>query len=80
MNNLFDYEWAFQPNGTGIVLSYTEANRADVVLQWVRDGLNHCTDIATEMGLSKGQVSKLATRLIGEGKLISKRGGYEVID
>src|SRR5262249_27790758 len=57
---LFDYEWEFTPAGDQTIVTVKEASRADVVLQWVRDGLTSCTDIAREMGLSPGTVSKLA--------------------
>jgi hypothetical protein len=41
----------------------------DMVLQWVRDGLTSCSEIAEEMGLSKGAVSKKATKLPELGRL-----------
>jgi hypothetical protein len=77
---LLDYEWDYRPNGTEVLVTCREANRADVVLQWVRDGLEACGEIATEMGLSSGQVSKLATRLIAEVKLKKNRRRYEVVE
>jgi hypothetical protein len=41
----------------------------EAVLQSVTNGLTHCKDIAWQIGISKGQVSKLATWLIAQGKL-----------
>jgi hypothetical protein len=80
-DTLFDYEWTFTPAGNQTIITVKEASRADVVLQWVRDGLSSCSDIAREMGLSPGTVSKLATRLIKEGKLTKTKGrGYEVAE
>ena len=78
---LFDYEWMFTPQGDQTIITIEKASRADVILQWVRDGLTSCGDIAKEIGVSAGTVSKLATKLIKEGKLTKTRGrGYEVVD
>ena len=65
-----DYQWTFEtlPDGS-VVMTYQEASRADLLLQWVSNGLTRCEDIARELGVSKGTISKLATRLIKEGKL-----------
>ena len=41
----------------------------DMLLQWVRDGLTSCPEIAKEMGLSKGAVAKMATKLAELGRL-----------
>jgi DNA-binding IclR family transcriptional regulator len=41
----------------------------DMVLKWVGNGLTSCSEIAEEMGLSKGAVSKMATKLIELGRL-----------
>jgi hypothetical protein len=78
-NLLLDYEWKFEPAGNDINLSFSLASREEVFLQWVRDDLTKCEDIAREMGISKGQASKIATRLIAAG-LMRKRGReYEAI-
>ena len=37
------------PNGQ-VRVSCKEANRADIVLRWVEDGLTSCEDIARETG------------------------------
>jgi transposase-like protein len=47
----------------------------DVFLQWVADGLTSAEDIAREMGVSKGTVSKWARKAIEAGKL--KKNGRE---
>jgi len=82
---LHDYEWEYKPvygldGSSRVEVIHREANQADIVLQWIEDGLNTCTDIANEMGLSKGQVSKLVKRLIQENKVQKKGRIYEVID
>ena len=53
--------------------------RKEVILQWVREGLTNCTDIAKEMGLTKGRVSQLATQLIKAGKLRKRKNEYEIV-
>ena len=50
----------------------------DVVFQWIKDGLDTCEDIAREMGISKGHVSKLAKKLIDAGKIYVERRQYKV--
>ena len=60
------------------------ASRADQVLYWVQNGLNKCSDIAAELDISKGTVSKAAKVLIEAGKLKPPKGGrndtYELTD
>ena len=79
---VLDYEWTFEPGSAEpnkINVYYTLANRAEVLLQWVRDGLTNCADIAKEMGLTKGRVSQVATQLIKAGKLRKRRNEYEIV-
>ncbi len=63
-------EWVFQtqPNGD-VEISSKQADGIDMVLQWVRDGLTSCSEIAEEMGLSKGNVSRMAKKLAELGRL-----------
>ena len=66
----YDFDWHYQPLGDSQVqVTYKKADQAEVVLQWVRDGLESASDIADEMGITKGTVSKLASKLIDAGKL-----------
>jgi len=75
------YEFSFQPDlDDSIRITYKKAASADVVLEWVRNGLDSCEDIAREMGLSKGQVSKLAKRLKDDGRLVITSRRYKVPD
>ena len=48
----------------------------DLVVEWVGNGLSSATDIAAEMGLSKGTISKLAKRAIDTGRLVKKGRDY----
>jgi putative DNA primase/helicase len=77
---LFNYEWNYKRSGELVTVSHEEASRADAVLQWVKDGLDTCGEIAAEMKISPGQVSKLATQLIKEGKLRKNGRRYEVVE
>jgi hypothetical protein len=78
--SLLDYEWDYTPNGTEVLVSCKEAKRVDVILQWIRDGLDTATDIAKEMGISPGQISKLATQLIQEGTLRKNGRRYQLTE
>jgi len=63
-------EWGFQTKRDGHVdISTKQVDGLDVVLQWVRDGLTSCSEIAEEIGLSKGAVSRNAKKLIEQGRL-----------
>ena len=63
-------EWSFQTLTDGNVkIATKQAEGSAVLLQWVRDGLTSCSEIAEEMNLSKGAVSKMATKLIEQGRL-----------
>ena len=74
-----DYEWWFRPSANGgVEVTFREANRVDLILQWVADGLTSCEDIARELGVSKGTVSKAANKLIKQGKLILRSRRYEL--
>ena len=57
-------KWVFQNQSNGDVeISAKQADGIDMLLQWARDGLTSCSEIAEEMGLSEGAVSKMATKL-----------------
>lgn len=70
-------EWHFNlPKGETLAkVSWKKMSTAQVFRQWIEGGLTSATDIADEMGISKGQVSKLAQRAIAEGWL--KKDGRE---
>jgi hypothetical protein len=64
-------EWHFRlPKGeTRASVSWKTLSTAQIFRQWIEDGVTSATDIADEMGISKGQVSKLAKQAIMEGWL-----------
>ena len=71
-------DWHFKPDGEKIVITYREADSIMIFRQWIEDGLNTCSELAEEMGLSRGAVSKLAKRGEREGWLTIKGRKYIV--
>ena len=70
-------EWTFQTGQDGkTTITTKEADGMAVLIEWVRDGLTSATDIGKEMGLSTGQVSKMAKRAIEAGRLRKDGRGY----
>lgn len=70
-------EWHFQRDGeSGVHVSCKSADPLAVFRGWIEDGLETCGDIATEMGVSKGTVSKLAKRAQKAGWLAHKGRRY----
>lgn len=64
-------EWYFHlPKGeTRASVTWKTLSTAQIFRQWLEDDVTSASDIAEEMNISKGQVSKLAKRAIGEGWL-----------
>jgi len=61
-------------------VTFRQMQTVEIFKQWVRDGLTSCSDIAEEMGLSKGAVSKLAKRGQRDGWLKIYGRIYNLID
>jgi hypothetical protein len=73
------YEWGFKPYGANqILITHKEADGIMVLVDWVKFGLSSASDIAEEMGMSKGQVSKMAKKAIDAGLLIKAGRGYGI--
>jgi hypothetical protein len=72
--------WKFHTHQpTGEVRVTTESScRMEVLRQWIENGLTGAEDIAKEMGISKGTVSKMAKAAMTEGWL-GKRGREYVL-
>jgi AAA domain len=69
-------EWSITTMSDGnVAIGTREASSMDVFRQWIEDGLTSAQDIACEMGVSKGTVSKMAKRAIDSGWL--KKNGRE---
>jgi len=73
-------EWSYQPDGLRTRVTFRQMQTVEIFKQWVRDGLTSCSDIAEEMGLSKGAVSKLAKRGQRDGWLKIYGRIYNLID
>lgn len=72
------WQWTFQTDGTGTHVSHALMDHLDMFVQLVRDGLSSCKDIAEEMNVSKGTVSKWAKRAQLAGKIrIDDQKGYQ---
>jgi predicted ATP-dependent serine protease len=72
-------EWHFHKpkDETRCKVDWKKISTAQIFRQWVEDGLTGATEIAEEMGISKGQVSKLAKQGILAGWL--KKQGKEYV-
>jgi hypothetical protein len=67
--------------GTGAsTATYKAATGMEVFRAWVESGLDACGDIADEMEVSKGQVSKLATKAVSEGWLRIEGRKYVLVE
>lgn len=62
-------EWLYESEADRTRVTYRRISNAELFKQWVRDGLTKCSEIAEEMGITKGSVSKLAKRGEREGWL-----------
>ena len=62
--------WTVQTMSDGrVAVSFKEARGIDVFKRWIEDGLEYADDIAKEMGITKGMVSRYAKKAIEEGWL-----------
>jgi putative DNA primase/helicase len=76
-SELLPLEWTIEPEIDGTVRVRTvETSIDDVIVQWVRDGISTASDIAAEMGVSKGTVRRHAGQLIKAGRLQKKGRDY----
>ncbi len=64
------YDWHFKALETGETLPIArKAGLPERMLQAIDDGLTSCGDLATELGVSKGLISRTAKQLKAEGKI-----------
>jgi putative DNA primase/helicase len=73
-------EWYYQPDGVRTRVTFRRMQTLEIFKQWVRDGLTSCSEIAEEMGLSKGAISKLARRGERDGWLKMNGRTYELTE
>jgi hypothetical protein len=56
------WQWTFETTGGVTRVHHVRMDNLDAFIQLVADGMESCKDIAEEMGVSKGAVSKWAKR------------------
>ena len=78
-NDPLTLEWNIRPDGERVLVTYRHADNLMLLRQWIEDGLDTCSDIAAEMQLSKGQVSKLAKKAERAGWLKKVGRRYQVV-
>jgi len=59
-----------------VSIHYRLCDPYEALIEWVRNGLTTATDIAREMGVAPGTISKLATKAIAERRLVKKGREY----
>ncbi|MGH8024803.1 MAG: AAA family ATPase [Limisphaerales bacterium] len=74
-------EWQFKKPGEDgrIGVSWKKLSPTDMLRQCVEDGLTSAIDIAAELEISKGMVSRLATRAMKEGWLKKDGRDYALV-
>jgi DNA-binding LacI/PurR family transcriptional regulator len=74
-------EWHFlKPRDSArAIVTCKTLSTLGVFRQWLEDGLASATEIAEEMGLSKGQVSKLAKQAMTAGWLVKNGRDYALV-
>jgi hypothetical protein len=73
-------EWHFTTQPEGMVqVVHRPADSMEVFRQWIVDGLTSAEDIAREMGVSKGTVSKWAKRAMDDGWLTKAGREYRLV-
>lgn len=73
-------EWHFQRDeAEGVSVKWSKADPLMVFRGWIEEGLDTCGDLATEMGVSRGTISKLARRAQKDGWLEVKRRRYVLV-
>lgn len=73
-------QWHYKPMGNFTQASFARMKSDEIFRQWIRDGLDCCSDIAGEMGLTKGAVSKMAKRGERDGWLRIVGRTYKLTD
>ena len=71
-------DWSFKPDGSKTLITHREADSMSIFRQWIEDGLNTCSELAEEMGVSKGTISKMAKRAERDGWLTITGRKYSI--
>jgi hypothetical protein len=72
--------WALANTGETIAYTCEKYREQDIMLEYIRQGHDGCTELAEILECTKGTVSKKAAKLIQEGKLVLKGRKYVVVD
>ena len=73
-------EWVFRRLADGRTeIEFSASSSLDKLRYWIENGLNTATDIANEMGISKGSVSKLAKAAMQQGWLKTEGREYALV-
>jgi hypothetical protein len=73
-------EWQFQRDGTdGVRVICKVADQLAIFRGWIEQGLDTCSEIAAEMNVSNGTVSKLAKRAERGGWLMKRGRRYVLV-
>ena len=73
----FEWHIVTDPSTGRVSVSHKIAQSLDVFRKWIEDGVTECSQIAEEMGVSKGTISKWAKKGIQAGWL--KKGSREYV-
>jgi hypothetical protein len=71
-------DWHFEPVDGKTRITHKVADSMAVFLKWVEDGLDTCSDISEEMGVTKGLVSRMAKRAEKAGLLTISGRRYAI--
>ena len=73
-------EWTFETGTDGLTsINHKVADRLALFRQWIDAGLNTATDLATEMAVSKGTISKMAKAAQLAGWLATDGRKYRLV-
>ena len=77
------YEWHLVTNNANgkVSISHEQTQTQEVFMQLITDGVTDCADLAEEMKVSKGTISKWAKKMMDAGRLKkTNRKPYELND
>jgi len=70
------WKWTFSTADGKTAAHHQHMENMEMLLQQIRDGLDSCSDIANELGVSKSTVCKWAKKAATAGKLQNRNGRY----
>jgi AAA domain len=76
----FEWRVTSDPQSGEIAVTHKQAQSLDVFRKLIEDGVTECSQLAEELKVSKGTISKWAAKAIGEGWLRKKGRDYELTE